>query len=278
MDRRLLKAKVSKWFYKMTYPSGLYKNTLTVKYPSLARRLDRTILRGDDMVVFPNNDLVRIDQQIDEAETENIVLPTDLVDHFIDASGYRCIMNFCICRDSNKCDDYPRELGCLFLGEAARSIHPDLGRSATKEEAKDHVRKCQDAGLVQMVGKGRFDTIWLDAYPGSQLFTVCNCCPCCCISLAFPYLAPKLRQKIQRLPGVNMVVTDDCIGCGECLEACIYEGIRLEKDRAVISEENCLSCGRCANTCPQNAIQVSIDNDQYVAETIERLSSKVDVS
>ncbi len=276
MNKQLVKAKVSKWFYKLTYPTGLYKNYLTVKYPSLARRLDRTVMRGDDMVVLPGNQLVQVNQPV--PDTENTVLPTDLVDHFIDASGYRCIMNFCICRESNKCDDYPRELGCLFLGEAARSIHPDLARPANKEEAKDHVRICQEVGLVQMVGKGRFDTIWLDAYPGSRLFTICNCCPCCCISLAFPYLNPLLRRKVQRLPGVDMEVTDDCVGCGQCLDACIYNGIHLEGDRAVIDDENCLSCGRCAAACPQGAIRVRIANEDYVAETIERLSTKVDVS
>ncbi len=276
MDRRLLKAKVSKLIYKLTYPRGLYKNDITVKFPFLARKLDQTLMRGDDMVVLPGNKLVDINQPIEE--NENIVLPTDLVDHFIDTSGYRCIMNFCICRDSNHCKDYPLELGCLFLGEAARSIHPDLCRSVSKDDAKDHVRKCQEAGLVQMVGKGRFDTIWLDAYPGSKLFTVCNCCPCCCISLAFPYLAPQLRQKVKRLPGVNMVVTDDCIGCETCLDACVYNAMHLDGDQARINDEYCLSCGRCANVCPQNAIQVSIDNEAYVKETIERLSSKVDVS
>lgn len=276
MDRRLLKAKISKWIYKMTYPPGFYKNYMTVKFPSLARRLDRTIMRGDDMVVLPGNKLVNIDQAV--SETENVVLPTDLIDHFIDASGYRCVMDFCICRDSNKCKDYPMELGCLFLGEAARSIHPDLCHAVSKEDAKAHVRKCQDAGLVQMVGKGKFDTLWLDAYPGSQLFTICNCCPCCCISLAFPYLSPMLRKKVSRLPGVSMEVTDDCIGCGKCLDVCIYNGIGLDDDRALINNENCLSCGRCATACSENAIQVKIENNQYVEETIGRLASKVDVT
>ena len=67
------------------------------------------------------------------------VLPTDLVDLFIDRAHYHWIMNFCICREASGCRDYPIDMGCLFLGEAVLGIHPKLGRLVSREEALAHL-------------------------------------------------------------------------------------------------------------------------------------------
>ncbi len=205
-----------------------------------------------------------------------IPLPTNVVNHFIDQSSYRAIMNYCICRESNGCKDYPIENGCLFQGEAARHIHPDMHRSVSKEEAKAYIRECDEKGLVHLVGRAKLDTYWLDIGPHDKLFTVCNCCPCCCISLATPYIAPQLTDWFYKMPGVEVTVTDDCIGCEKCMDACIYGGLKMENDRAVITDQ-CKACGRCAEACPNDAIQVTMD-ENAVQETIDFLSPRVDVS
>lgn len=274
MDKRLFKAKFFKYFLRMTYPKRLYRYNFTNALPSFARRIDREVMNGDDIVILPRDETVMIGRNIKE---ENIVLPSRLIDTFIDKSGYRCIMNSCICRDGSKCKDYPHELGCLFLGEAARDIHPDLGRSATKEEAKEHIRKCEEAGLIHLLGKGKFDTLWLDVYPGSKLMTICNCCPCCCITLVLPYLAPVLRDKITRMPGVRVEVTEECIGCGKCADSCVFGGLEMDGEKAFINEE-CRGCGRCIEACPQNAIELTFEDSNYVQTVIERLTPKVDVT
>jgi hypothetical protein len=51
------------------------------------------------------------------AEPKNIVLPSQIVEHFIRESRYISVMNQCMCRDDNKCKDYSRDLGCIFLGK-----------------------------------------------------------------------------------------------------------------------------------------------------------------
>ena len=48
-------------------------------------------------------------------------------------------------------------------------------------------------------------------------------------------------------------VTDDCIGCGSCLNDCPQSCIEL-KEKAVIRQENCLHCGNCAEVCPVGAV------------------------
>lgn len=50
------------------------------------------------------------------------------------------------------------------------------------------------------------------------------------------------------------LITDKCIGCGECLTVCPMSCIDLSRAPAVIKRENCAHCGNCMNICPANAV------------------------
>ena len=49
-------------------------------------------------------------------------------------------------------------------------------------------------------------------------------------------------------------ITDDCIGCGECLSVCPQSCIVLNGQKASIKQENCLHCGNCQRVCPVNSV------------------------
>ena len=49
-------------------------------------------------------------------------------------------------------------------------------------------------------------------------------------------------------------ITDDCIGCGECLSVCPQSCIVLNGQKASIKQENCLRCGNCQRVCPVNSV------------------------
>ena len=188
------------------------------------------------------------------------------------------IMNACICRDANQCQDYPIDLGCLFLGEAALGINPQLGRRVTKENALEHVRRCREAGLVHLIGRNKLDTVWLGVGPGDKLLTVCNCCPCCCLRRVLPHVAPRISAKVTRMDGVTVAVSDRCVGCGTCTRGiCFVDAIQMIDHRAAISDA-CRGCGRCVSVCPEEAIEISIEYDQFVEQSIARISPLVDVS
>jgi ferredoxin len=200
------------------------------------------------------------------------------VEHFVEEARYHWIMDTCICRDASHCQDYPVDLGCLFLGEAVLGINPKLGRLVTREEALAHVRRCHDAGLVHTIGRNKLDTVWLGVGPGDRLMTICNCCPCCCLWRMLPQLDPEIAAKVTRMPGVTVSVTEQCAGCGTCTQGvCFVDAIHLNEQRAVITDA-CRGCGRCVTACPENAIELSIDDRQFVARSIRELSSLVDVS
>jgi NAD-dependent dihydropyrimidine dehydrogenase PreA subunit len=207
------------------------------------------------------------------------MIPSFVVDHFIREASYHWIMDFCICRESARCRDYPVDLGCIFLGEAAIDINPKFGRRVTSREALEHAVRCREAGLVHLIGRNKLDTVWLGVGPGRKLLTICNCCPCCCLWKILPAITPEIGRKISKMPGISVRINDKCVGCGNCTKnVCFVDAIHIENKHAVINEEECRGCGRCVESCPNNAIEVIIENSGFIDDTIRRISNLVDVT
>ena len=192
------------WFVnliKKTFPQRFIMARLT-KVPLIGKGIDYLLFGGDDIIYLPKDRTVKVNEDIG---SEDIMLPSKVVESFIAKANYLWIMDKCICRDASGCKDYPIDIGCLFMGEAAMGINPELGRQVTREEALEHVRKAREAGLFHLIGRNRIDTRWLNVRPGTKLLTVCSCCPCCCLWKILPVLAPKVSDKVHRMPGVRAV-------------------------------------------------------------------------
>jgi len=265
------------WFVsivKKAFPQRFMMARMT-KLPLIGKGIDYLLFEGDDMFFLPKDNTIQINEEI---AAEDIVVPSQVIESFIAKANYLWIMNTCLCRDSTKCRDYPIGLGCLFMGEAAMDINPALGRRVTREEALEHQRKCREAGLLQLIGRNKLDPMWLNVRPGTKLLTVCNCCPCCCLWKVLPVISHKVSDKIHRMPGVEVTVTERCVGCGTCQkEVCIPKAIQLEGGRAVISEE-CRGCGNCVSVCPEKAIELTIKDSSFMDSLIPRITSLVDVT
>ncbi len=237
--------------------------------------LKKIFFGGDDIIFLPKDRVVSVNQQV--PYKGQMVLPSQVVEHFIEEASFRWVMNFCICRSASSCKDYPLELGCLFLGEAARGINPQFGRPVTKEEALDHLHRCREAGLVHMIGRNKLDEMWLGVKPGDKLLTVCNCCPCCCIYTILPYLPTDVGKMFTKMPGVTVTVdVEKCKGCGTCTKACFTGAMQLYNKKATNGPE-CRGCGRCVEVCPQKAISLSISDPAFIETSIARVSRVVDV-
>ncbi|MDI6873908.1 MAG: 4Fe-4S binding protein [Actinomycetota bacterium] len=266
------------WFVnlvKKTFPQRFTLARLT-RVPLVGAFLDRWLFGGDDIVYLPKDRVVRVDREV--AGGENVVLPTRVVEYFVEKANYHWIMNTCICREASGCRDYPIDLGCLFLGEAAMGINPRLGRRVSREEALEHVRRCREAGLFQLIGRNKLDTVWLNVRPGTRLLTICSCCPCCCLWRMIPALSEKISSKVHRMPGVEVRVTDRCEGCGTCVKkGCFVQAIRMEGDRAVIGKE-CRGCGHCVEVCPHGAIELIVADTSFMDSLVPRIDGLVDVT
>ncbi|HUT54607.1 MAG TPA: 4Fe-4S binding protein [bacterium] len=253
--------------YIDNFPKRLSHDNATHQ-PEVAKMMEQ-LFKHDDIICLPQDNVIKIGVAIEKQP--DLVLPSQAVEHVIRNASHRVLMNFCICREAMQCRDYPIELGCLFLGDAAKKIHPELGREATVDEALDHARRAREAGLVHAVGRSGIDPVWLNVGPPDRLLTICNCCPCCCIARTVPYSHPVLGEKYSRMPGVEVRVTEDCVGCGECEDACIFMALSMEDGRAVINPDICRGCGRCASLCPEEAIEVVVEDPAFLDKTIERL-------
>jgi ferredoxin len=259
---------------QMTFPQRFMLARLT-GWPVIGGILDRLLFEGDDLIYLPRNRVVAINASPERPD--EMVVPSQVVDHFIEKANYHWIMNSCICRVAEKCEDYPRDLGCLFLGEAVLGINPKLGRRVTRQEALQHAQSCREAGLVHLVGRNKLDTVWLGVGPGNKLLTICNCCPCCCLWRMLPNVAPEIGAKVSRMPGVTVRVSERCVGCGTCSDGtCFVDAIQLVDGRAVIGDA-CRGCGRCVTVCPEAAIELAVANDRVVQQLIERISPLADV-
>ena len=49
-------------------------------------------------------------------------------------------------------------------------------------------------------------------------------------------------------------ITENCIGCGVCVDVCPQKCIDVSGRPLVIRQENCLHCGNCWRECPADAV------------------------
>jgi ferredoxin len=247
------------------------------RIPGIGAIMSWMLFDGDDMIYLPKDNVVEltVNQPIDPGTSTP--LPGEVVHRFIDEAGFHWAMNFCICREANKCEDYPRDLGCLFMGEAAKRIDPKLGHPITRDEAHEHIRRADKEGLIHVIGRNKLDAIWLDVAPGEKLLTVCNCCPCCCLWKMLPSLNGAISGRITKMEGIEVIVDPStCVGCGACKRICFVDAIEIKDGKAQITDQ-CRGCGRCVEACPNNAINMTTPTTEAIENTVKRIRKKVDV-
>ncbi len=266
------------WFVKLlkqAFPSIKFLAKLT-RLPLLGKIFDYLLFEGDDIFYLPQDKVIPVDKTVHVHD--DYVIPSQILEHFIKKAKHHWIMDFCICRSSMQCEDYPINYGCLFLGDATLDINPQLGRHVSEVEALDYLQKCREAGLVHMIGRNKLDKQWLGVEQGEKLMSICNCCPCCCLWRVSSVLNKKIGKKIKKLPGVKVEVKGTCIRCGTCIQGiCFVDAIKLNEERAFITND-CRGCGRCVSICPQGAIELTLNDREYIKKTIKTISSILDIT
>jgi ferredoxin len=220
---------------------------------------------------------VPINAELEAAEST--VIPRQVVEEMVKKACHRVQLPLCLCRTGCRCEHFPLEIGCIFMGESAKHIDPSMGRSLTVEEALDHVQRAIDAGLILQIGKVDPDPLMLGLRDWKHFLTLCFCCPCCCIAMRnMPRWDTSIKDRMHKLEGLRIEVSDECNGCGTCVEACFAAAITVEGERAVIGAD-CKGCGICASRCPRKAIEISVeDGGRMLAEALRRIESFSDVT
>ncbi len=81
------------------------------------------------------------------------------------------------------------------------------------------------------------------------------------------------KSSIAVSPLVSKIDTDQCIGCGLCVEVCPFGAIELEEIegkgyRAKSISASCKGCGLCAASCPKKAIDMLHFRDQQIMAAV----------
>lgn len=127
----------------------------------------------------------------------------------------------CSCRTSREamgegCGHLKEDM-CIQMGHAAEYyIRTGRGRQITREEAFDIIKKAEENGLVHQIPN-------LDG--SGKTHAICNCCGCSCLSLRTAEMF--LNPDMVRSNYVSHVDKDKCVGCGECVENCQVNALRL---------------------------------------------------
>jgi ferredoxin len=232
-----------------------------VGWPVIGRWLASTF-RGDQAIFLA--------VKVDVERPVSVALPGRVVEQLIQESSFRFLLHECMCRSLEPCQHYPKNIGCLFLGEGAREIAPELGREATPEEALAHHRQALGLGLIPMLGKLRWDSIWLGVKRADQLLTICHCCDCCCYFRLYRYLPQEAAKGLQKLESLEVQVGESCDGCGICVERCFIKAMTLQEGKAVVGK-NCRGCGRCALVCPRQAVKILLPTAEAMEKYIQQV-------
>jgi ferredoxin len=246
----------------------------TTKWPVVGKYF-RWILNEDHYDVT----FVPINEELEGSQST--VVPKQVVEEIIKRSCHRVVLKACLCRMGCGCNDYPMGLGCIFLGDSTKNIDPTLGKHVSVEEALAHMDKCLDAGLIPQIG--RVDADPLMAGVGKmeswdRFLTLCFCCTCCCIAMRnWPRWADEVKERMHRLEGLSIEVTDECNGCGKCMKSCFTDAIII-KDKLAQIGDDCKGCGLCVDACPKHAIKIEVkDGDRMVSAAYQRIESYADI-
>lgn len=106
---------------------------------------------------------------------------------------------------------------CIQLGHAAEYyVRTGRGREITREEAFDIIKRAEENGLVHQIP---------NTDGSGKTHAICNCCGCSCLALRSAEMF--LNPDMVRSNYVSKVDATKCVGCGECVEGCQVNALKL---------------------------------------------------
>lgn len=279
---------ITTFLVKYTFHTRFFLASLSRKSKIAKTIIDKVLFDEDEIYVLPNKKSVNQNNKKTKIETnievnasfqkdESEVIPSEILKSVIRESKDIVIMNQCLCRTSANCEDYPQDLGCIFIGPASRKIASKYGKRATVEEALEHVDWAESEGLSHVIGRNKIDTIWMNIGPKEDLLTICHCCPCCCLWKVIPDLDEDISSRIHRLEDVQVnTIEENCINCMKCLgdDICFADAISLKDDKITIDQSKCVGCGHCVKNCKFDAIELNY-SQKSVDSVLNRIGELV---
>ena len=127
----------------------------------------------------------------------------------------------CSCRTSREalgegCGHLKEDM-CIQMGHAAEYyIRTGRGRQITREEAFAIIEKAEANGLMHQIPN--FDGV-------GHTHAICNCCGCSCYAMRIAQMFGN--SDMVRSNYVARVDADKCVACGQCVENCPTNAVKL---------------------------------------------------
>lgn len=216
--------------------------------------------------IAPDTELRTIDIDVN-IPPPGEVMPIDKVTELVRKEAKRIGVAKCFCRLTKKyldsgCD-HSLETCFVFNDLAHTLIEYGAAREIDFQEAMEIIEKCETEGLVHNIDNCT-----------SNIRTLCNCCPCCCIIL-------KSIQRGEGFAGTPSRYTarfapDKCRACMTCITRCPTEARELKDGALAVDPKKCIGCGLCVTTCPAGAnTMVLRDEKKKIPATHKRLMDKI---
>ncbi len=161
----------------------------------------------------------------------------------------------CICRTISRLNDKgcdkPLEACFMFGSHAHYYVENQMGRYINKEEAREIIKRNEEAGLV------------MQPFNAQKVGGMCSCCGDCCGMLRSLKKQPFPARAVQS-NYFAIVDPQACIGCETCLTRCQMEAILIVDEKSTINMDRCIGCGLCATTCPQEAVRLIKKEDEQL--------------
>jgi Pyruvate/2-oxoacid:ferredoxin oxidoreductase delta subunit len=252
------------WDMVLNFFKVLLAGSKVSRIPVLGYMYEFLMQVRPDKKKFTKGVLLNLNEALTD-KSEGVIMPVDLMKKAIRETSYIAIMNRCICRDAQDCSTYPKDHGCIFIGNGARVLEErSIGRKATVEEALAHIDRGVELGLIgQSLWIEMEQYIWgMKEEDMHRFLEICFCCPCCCTALKLAKNASDIMRKRFISVGWKAVVKDrsktTCGNCQVCTDACPVEAISNNSGYTYINMEKCAGCGICASKCPKENIKLEL--------------------
>jgi len=182
--------------------------------------------------VFPTGEVVTTERAIEFIDAISVLDKTEIA------------VGPCMCQKALKKRNgtHIKDMVILYGVGAYKMAFPAEYKDLNPDEAKELLHKFQEEGLMPT-----FYTCWR---AGGWIYAICNCESKICL----PVRAQKAAGAVM-YPGPDIVSlnSDECIGCGTCVERCHFGANTLGNGTCQVDLTKCYGCGVCIPTCQGQA-------------------------